>query len=283
MKMDPRCFRCLLSRVEFESRLVTRDEGKVAEVVEACRDRLEECRGLEVPAPRIATSIHRTAYQLLGHEDPYHRLKEQNTRMALEVCRTMRPRLASFRDRVLASIIGNTLDYAVENHAVAEDFLPFFRRELSRGLWVDDTEEILRRADRTVYLTDNCGEIVFDRLVLEALAEREAKVTLAVKGEPILNDATLREARQLGLDRLVDCLTTTGSGDVGISLEKIPPDLSAALDQCTLVIAKGMANYESLSEEEGLPPVAYLMAVKCDPIAESVGVPRGSYIARFIP
>ncbi|MDD1672118.1 MAG: ARMT1-like domain-containing protein, partial [Methanomicrobiales archaeon] len=78
---------------------------------------------------------------------------------------------------------------------------------------------------------------------------------------------------------MVDLLTTTGSGDVGITLGKIPLELNRALDECTLIIAKGMANYESLSEVPGLPPVAYLMAVKCDPIAESVGVPRESYIA----
>jgi Uncharacterized conserved protein len=217
---------------------------------------------------------------MAGSIDPYESLKRANNATAMQVCASVRPLLTTFRDRVLASIIGNTMDYAVECHTVAEDFRSFFLAEFRKGLAIDDTEAILSRADRVVYLTDNCGEIVFDRLVIEDLVRRGSHITLAVKGAPILNDATLIDARDLGLDSLVDTLTTTGSGDVGIALEKIPQDLAVALEDATLVIAKGMANYEALNEEEGnLPPIAYLLAAKCDPIATSIGVPRGSYIA----
>ena len=101
-----------------------------------------------------------------------------------------------------------------------------------------------------------------------------------MRDAPILNDATLEEARALRLDRFVRTITTTGCGcELGVRLDCMPDDLSAAIDDCTLIIAKGMANYESLSEYSGLPPVAFLMAVKCEPIAEEVGVPRGSKVA----
>ena len=281
MRMDSQCFGCLLSRVAFESELAKKDPATIQQIVETCRKRLEQCRTLAIPAPRIATEIHRTAYRLLGEDDPYAALKEENNAMARGVCAAVSPHLHSFRDRVLASIIGNTMDYAVEQHAVATDFLGFFRQEFRKGLTIDHTDAILDRADRVVYLTDNCGEIVFDRLVIEDLAHNGSQITLVVKGAPILNDATLKDARDLGMDRLADRLTTTGSGDVGICLEKIPPDLSDALGEATLILAKGMANYESLNEVKGLPPVAYLMAVKCEPIARSIGVPRGSYIAQL--
>ncbi len=282
MRMDSQCFGCLLSRVAFESGLVTDDPEIVRHIVDTCQQRLEECRTLAVPAPYIATEIHRTAYRMLGEEDPYAALKEANNAMARKVCAIVRPHLHSFRDRVLASIIGNTLDYAVDRHDVATDFLAFFRQEFGKGLSIDHTDAILDRADRVVYLTDNCGEIVFDRLVIEELATNGSRITLAVKGSPILNDATLEDAHDLGMDRWVERLTTTGSGDVGISLEKIPRDLAEALSEATLVIAKGMANYESLNEIRDLPPVAFLMAVKCDPIARSIGVKRGSYIAKLV-
>jgi uncharacterized protein with ATP-grasp and redox domains len=280
MRMDPYCFQCLLSRVRFECGLVLDDLESIEAIVECCRQKLEAVRGQATPAPRIATEIHRTAYQLAHSTDPYEGLKKANNATALEVCAAVRPLLTNFRDKVLASIIGNTIDYAVECHTVAEDFRSFFLAEFEKGLAIDDTDAILSCADRVVYLTDNCGEIVFDRLVLEHLARTGSHLTLAVKGAPILNDATLSDARALGLDSLVDTLTTTGSGDVGIALEKIPLELTSALDKATLVIAKGMANYEALNEEEAhLPPIAYLLAAKCDPIARSIGVSRGSYIA----
>jgi hypothetical protein len=82
------------------------------------------------------------------------------------------------------------------------------------------------------------------------------------------------------MDRYAEVVTTTGCGcEIGVRLDCMPDLLAQAMETCTLVIAKGMANYESLSEYSNLPPVAYLMAAKCDPIAEEVGVPRGSKIA----
>ncbi len=131
-----------------------------------------------------------------------------------------------------------------------------------------------------MYLSDNCGEIVLDRLLIRYLKEHGSHVTLAVKEAPILNDATLRDARDLGLDALADKLTTTGGGaEIGICREIIPDDLRDAISRCTLIIAKGMANFESLSEMDNLPPVAYLLAAKCKPVADELGVPVGSKIA----
>jgi uncharacterized protein with ATP-grasp and redox domains len=282
MRMDPYCFQCLLSRVRFECGLILDDPGSIDAIVEECRRRLEDIRSWPIPAPRIATEIHQTAYRLAQSNDPYFALKRANNATARQVCASVRPFLTTFRQKVLASIIGNTMDYAVECHTVAEDFRSFFLSEFKKGLTIDDTDAIRTHTGRVVYLTDNCGEIVFDRLVIEHLAQMGSHITLAVKGAPILNDATLDDARDLALEKRVDVLTTTGSGDVGIALEKIPPPLASALDEATLVIAKGMANYEALhEEEEGLPPVAYLLAAKCDPIARSIGVPRGSYVALF--
>ena len=132
-----------------------------------------------------------------------------------------------------------------------------------------------------VYLSDNCGEIVLDRLLIRYLKDHGAHVTLAVKDAPALNDATLQDVWDLDLDFIVDCLTTTGGGaEIGIDMEKIPDDLRSAIKHCTIIIAKGMANFESLSEMDNLPPVAYLMAAKCGPVAEEAGgVQVGSKIA----
>ncbi|RPJ53453.1 MAG: DUF89 family protein, partial [Methanobacteriota archaeon] len=119
----------------------------------------------------------------------------------------------------------------------------------------------------------------FDALLIRHLRSLGAEVTLAVKGAPILNDATLQDALEFGLDRIATRLTTTGSGRIGIDLESAPPDLRDSIGRATLIIAKGMANYESLTEYGGLPPIAYCMAVKCETIAENVGVPLGSMVA----
>lgn len=279
MRIDEQCFQCLLSRVEFECRLITQDQKRIKEIVHSCSNILEMNSKRPVPAPVIASSVHQCAYSMLNHADPYYRIKKLDNQLAVKVCKTIQPNIITFRDRVLASIIGNTIDYGVENHNIANNFLKFFKREFKKGLQIDHTEQILGNSSRIVYFTDNCGEIIFDQFVIKYLKQKGAHITLAVKGAPILNDATIEDVVSIGMDKQVDILTTTGSGDIGISIEKIPSELRDAIERCTLIIAKGMANYESLNERDDLSLTAYLMAVKCDPIAASVGVPKGSYIA----
>jgi uncharacterized protein with ATP-grasp and redox domains len=248
--------------------------------MEECRQVMNRLYSAPLSHPQIASRIHRRAYELLGNPDPFAELKALGNRQAMEVCRMIRDDLSDFREYVLAAVIGNTFDYGVKGHVVEENFSVFFKREFERGLFIDDTHKIAPLCSRVVYLTDNCGEIVLDSLLIEYLRSQGSHITLAVKEAPILNDATLKDARDLGLDKRVDLLTTTGGGaEIGICMENIPDDLRRAVSRCTIIIAKGMANFESLSETDGLPPVAYMMAAKCKPVADEVGVPVGSKIA----
>lgn len=280
MKIHPRCIDCLLARVRYESHLSTGDTERIRRVVEACRTRIAPYREGVHPASSVASEIHHLAYRLLSDPDPYRQLKEQSSAEALAACREVRGDLCSFRDLALAAILANTYDYGISVHRVTGDFPAFFRSRFPRGLYRDDTARIERLAQRVVYFTDNAGEIVFDLLLVRYLKAQGTRVTLAVKGAPILNDATLEDALRLGMEREVDLLTTTGSGDIGVTWEKIPGDLAGALEDATLVIAKGMANYESLTEyAHHLPPVAYLMTVKCETVAESIGAPVGAAVA----
>lgn len=280
MKITETCVDCLISRVRLECGLVQADPLLTEQTVAACSSLLSELRDAPLSHPQIASRVHGRAYELLGNPDPFDRLKDAGNQESVDVCRTVSKNLRTFRDFVLASVIGNTFDYGVKGHTVTDNFLKFFKTEFKKGLTIDDTDKILPLASRVVYLSDNCGEIVFDRLLIRYLKSHGAKITLAVKGLPMLNDATLDDARMLGLDGIVDHLTTNSRrAEIGICMQEMPGDLREAIEDCTLIIAKGMANYESLSIEEQLPPVAYLMAAKCKPVADEVGVPVGSKIA----
>jgi uncharacterized protein with ATP-grasp and redox domains len=282
MKLDDRCFDCLLSRVALECKLSSAGPDLTDKTVRACADLLSAIRYDPVSHPQIASAVHRKAYGMLDNPDPFKELKQQSNLEALSVCEHVRPTLRSFRDLVLAGIIGNTYDYGVKTHQVTENFDEFFSTMFSRGLTIDDTDRILPLTKRVVYFTDNCGEIVFDRLLLEYLHANGSDITLVVRDAPILNDATLEEAEQFGLGEFSTTITTTGCGtELGIRLDLCPPVLKEALRNCTLIISKGMANYESLSLEKDLPPVAYFMSVKCEPIADDIGVPKGSLVAKL--
>jgi uncharacterized protein with ATP-grasp and redox domains len=280
MKITEQCIDCLLSRVELECTLCRADSALKDAAISECRRLMGELRSAPLSHPQIASRIHRRAYDILGNPDPFAELKDRGNQQAREVCKEVRKNLSTFRDFVLASVIGNTFDYGVKGHTVEENFSVFFQREFAQGLTIDDTDKIAPLCSRVVYLSDNCGEIVLDRLLIEYLKAQGSYVTLAVKEVPILNDATVKDAHELGLDILVDHITTNGGGaEIGICMDTIPEDLRVAIAECTIIIAKGMANFESLSEMDNLPAVAYLMAAKCKPVADEVGVRVGSKIA----
>jgi uncharacterized protein with ATP-grasp and redox domains len=280
MKITAHCIDCLLSRVNLECTLCNATPDLTEATMKECGTLMDEIRSSPLSHPQIASRIHRRAYEILKNPDPFAELKVMGNKQAMEVCKEVRKDLVTFRDYVLASVIGNTFDYGVKGHTVEENFSVFFRREFAKGLTIDDTDKIAPLCSRVVYLSDNCGEIVFDYLLIKYLKQQGSHVTLAVKETPILNDATLKDAHELGLDTLVDQLTTNGGGaEIGICMENIPHDLQDAIEKCTIIVAKGMANFESLSEMENLPPVAYLMAAKCKPVADEAGVPVGSKIA----
>jgi len=284
MKITETCVDCLLSRVSFECSLCGADAALAAETQKACQKVIDELRNLPLSHPQVASRIHRRAYALLRTADPFDELKRSGNRQAADVCRQVRSRLHTFRDYVHAAVISNIFDYGVKGHSVTSDFLSFFNEEIEKPLFIDDTEKILPLCSRVVYLSDNCGEIVFDKVLIQYLKSRGSHVTLAVKETPILNDATLEDARSLGLDTIVDHLTTTGgsaNAEIGINMDLIPEDLRQAIDNCTIIIAKGMANFESISEMENLPPVAYLLAAKCRPVADEIGVPVGVKVAKL--
>jgi uncharacterized protein with ATP-grasp and redox domains len=280
MNLTDTCIDCLLSRVRLECSLAGADGTVTSRTLAECRDMLEALRTSPLSHPQIASRIHRYACTCAGNPDPFRALKAIGNAQALSVCKNVRPRLNTFRDLVLASVIGNTFDYAVRDHTVTQDFAEFFETEFRKGLDCDETGKILDLSSRVVYLTDNCGEIVFDRLVMKYLKALGSHVTVAVRDAPILNDATMEDALAFGIDQVADLLTTTGGGaEIGLDLDKMPADLAGAIDRCTIILAKGMANYESLSEYTGLPPVAYLMCVKCQMIADDIGLPKGYKIA----
>ncbi|MCZ0861095.1 ARMT1-like domain-containing protein [Methanocorpusculum sp. MG] len=280
MRLAPECRACLLSRVVAEAEYAGADAETVAATLRCCTD-LYDCRASEpIGASVIAGAVHRCCYAMIGSADPYAGLKVQDNAVAERVADAVRPMLSTVHDYVVAAVIGNAMDYGVAGHEIAKDFTGYFREMFARGLALDDTERILALARRVVYCTDNCGEVVFDKMLCGELRRRGSHVTIVVKDQPMLNDVTIVEARSLGLEEAADAVYHAGGGaQLGLHPELYPPEVVSAMQDATLIIAKGLANYESLTEYEGLPPVAYLMTVKCEPVARHVGAKKGDLIA----
>jgi uncharacterized protein with ATP-grasp and redox domains len=149
---------------------------------------------------------------------------------------------------------------------------------------IDQREELFvatRRAHKILYLTDNAGEIVFDRLLIQVLASLGVEVTVAVKGVPVLNDAMLADAYAARLDEFAQIITT-GGGAVGFLPKWCSAEFLGRFTSFDLLIAKGMAHAETVPAFSWSIPVALLLRSKCDPVAHSLGVPKDRNIVKVL-
>jgi uncharacterized protein with ATP-grasp and redox domains len=237
----------------------------------------------------LATEIHRGIYLILGTDDPYSDIKKRSNQAAKALLPKARQYLDQTQDKleaaVIVSIVGNLLDFGIEGVIdTPEALAEVFDDIVAHGLDVNDLDmvrPIIRPGAKILYLPDNAGEIVFDVLTCEVLRSLGAEITVMVKGAPILTDVTLEDASETGMDEVADKLLTTGSNAVGLALKDLDADGREALFNSDLVISKGMANYEALSEPEfkDMGPILYVLRAKCEPVAEDLGVEKDQNVA----
>ncbi len=276
MKIKPECVPCLLKRCVYESRLVDSEHEHL--VVKEAMEILNELFDESAVSAEIATKVHKRVYSIIGDHDPYKDIKKECN----VVSKNLIPKARKFiengdlREAIIVAIIGNVMDFGYKDEYDDPEYLSrMFDEMLAEGLGYDDVdriEEILQKAEKVVYFTDNAGEIVLDTLLVEKLKEYDIDVTVVVKGEPVLTDATMEDALEVGIDKVADRLDTTGGFAIGVDLALLNDELKKEIEDADLIIAKGMANWESLSETD-IRPIAYLTRSKCHPVADSMGVP----------
>lgn len=229
----------------------------------------------------ISQRIQRLIREETGQSDPYRSLKDRMNRMALDLLPAMsvaarrhrNPREAAVR----MAIAGNLLDAGSKNRLAPED-LPAHLD----GIWdmplVGSVAALFRAADRArriLYLADNAGEIVFDRLLVEALPR--GRVTVVVRGAPVINDATRPDAEVAGISRIAPVIDN-GSDAPGTVIEECSEEFRSRFDRADLIVAKGQGNYETLSHTH--KNVFFLLTVKCPKIADVIGAPVGALVVK---
>ena len=253
------------------------DERQQKAVLDSVLDYLRQTEPSRTP-PEIGDQVHRIVRREVGNGDPYRMAKETSTRQTLALYPRLKTLVAEATDplevAIRLSIAGNIIDMGPDQDY---DLWNEVKRVLALSFAIDDRRvfrEALVGADCALYLADNAGETVFDRVLIEAL---DLPVVYAVKGGPILNDATREDALAAYLDRVAE-VVTTGTDSPGTILSRCSTEFRRLYDAADLVIAKGQANYETLSEEG--PKVFFLLQAKCPVIARDVGVPVGSIVVQ---
>jgi len=269
------CFvRQALEAARFASDDVTLHERVLRDLLRAVAE-----SDLTLPPPVMGQHIHRTLRHLTGREDPYRAAKERFNHLAWHMLPELRTRLERspdpFRSAVQLAIAGNLIDLGV-NGGLTEAAVRATVAEALQEPLAGDLEglrDAVARAGSVLYLADNAGEIVFDRLLIQQL--QGARVTVAVRGGPVINDATLADAAAARLSELAT-VVSNGSDAPGTLLEDCSQDFRRRFRAADLIIAKGQGNFETLSESAG--PIFFLLKVKCPVIAAHVGQPLGTQV-----
>lgn len=234
----------------------------------------------QAPA-RVSTLLHRLIRAESG-VDPYAQVKDEYNRIALEKLPAAR-RLAlgqgedSLAGSVRAAIAGNVIDFGIYDTVDLDRSLhDSFHLPLSKAAYADFSHAV-QTARTVLYLCDNAGEIVFDRVLIETLRGMGKKVIAAVKGAPVINDATLDDARSSGLHESASHVIDNGNDGIGTLLELCSETFRAAYRTADLIISKGQANFETLIEERDARTY-FLFMVKCPVVAKALDRKQGDII-----
>ena len=278
--MNKACFECDRVQMLKISQFLNLDKQTQEKLLTMTDTILKQC-DMSKTNPEIMAGIWEEVIQILGNKDPYEKIKQYYNEFMMAMSETIRQEILSaedpFESAIKIAITGNLIDFAAK-HAFDESIIKKLLKDAEKTqLAVDDSNELkkqLNTAHTMLYLGDNCGEIVLDKLFIKLLKTQypALKVYYGVRGKPIVNDVTIKDAAEVTMEE-VAAVISNGDGSLGTVLERTSVDFQSVFNQADLILSKGQGNYEGLlgSSKEN---IFFMFMAKCELVAQSLGVPR---------
>jgi uncharacterized protein with ATP-grasp and redox domains len=264
VNIKPDCIACLFNQSFKVTKLLELDDVTSKKVFDSTAQILID-HDMNYTPPQIAKEIYQAISDITGEEDPVARAKEYSTQEALKVDTSF---IKSIPDALKLSVIGNVIDFGAQNQF---DLTEMIQNHFHQAFGIDDYsifEKELKKAKEMVIIGDNVGEHIFDKVLIETIKKSyNIDIYYFVRGTPIINDVTLKEAQLLK-----DCayIIDTGVATPGYDLKEVNAESKAIFDRADIVLAKGMGNFESLYQV-AKRPVYFLFVVKCSVVAQAIG------------
>jgi len=276
MKARVGCVPCYLKQALSAAREVTDDPEEQLKVLRAVAEEAPYY-SLEATPAENSTYALWVVNEILDCTDPFQRKKKAYNQLALQSYGRLREIVTTSESRLKTAVkiaaAGNIVDLGILGEVDVEAAL---FQALTSGFAIDHFPQLARAlssARRVLYLGDNAGEIVFDRVLIEEFQEKD--VTFAVKGASILNDATLEDALAVGMDKVAK-VKSSGSPLIGTNLNSCSPEFQREFWAADLVIAKGQGNFETLDDVEA--PLFFILRAKCEEVADELGIKPGDLV-----
>lgn len=277
MKSELECLTCILRQGVTTTRLTRAEPKRQLQAVRKILHYLHTIKDLSVSPAELSTPAYRIVKEITGTADPYYELKLKSSRHTKnhleEIMEIIRKSTHPLWTAGHLAVIGNTIDFGIfeaDDINIERDLITFLRQPLA----IDDFqkfEKMLSGKKEILYICDNAGEIYFDyffsREILRAF--KHLNIFFVVRSFPVINDATLQEAREAGLDT-VGTILTTGNDEIGLPLDKVNPDIMKIWERKPLIISKGQGNFETLNQYKG--DIFFLLKAKCPIVARELEV-----------
>ena len=282
MKISHECIYCLARQAVEIAEETTSNITMQEEIIKRSLKELGEMDFNET-APEIAFRMHQHAKNITGINDPHKRLKEQYNEIAEEICeriiegKWLDKAEDPFDMACRLAIAGNIIDFSVGLKLEYSDIVKSVEDSIKHDIFGTGTtalKEAVEKSKNIMYIADNSGEIIFDKFLLENLPAN--KVTYVVKGGPIVNDATMHDAISTGVVDLVRVIDN-GHSAQGTILKDCSSTFRSEFNKADLIISKGQANFEALSDIKD-KTIFYLLRAKCSSVASAIGCKQMDYV-----
>ncbi|MGB9793845.1 damage-control phosphatase ARMT1 family protein [Caldisericum exile] len=274
MKSEIECLTCIYNQILRISKVATDNNDKIELILKESAKYLGNAN-LNLTPPELAQPLYKLVYKATNNDDPYKKIKENHINTALNLYPKLKEIVEKGSDKLLESvkvaIMGNAIDLGSTFDNVEIDLEKFLMDNFELSDY-GEFKKAIENERGILFIGDNAGETVFDRILIEFLTDLGKEVKYAVKSKPIINDATKEDALNSGIPVVLE----TGSNMAGTVLYSLSEEFINILNSSNLIIAKGQANYETLSHEE--LPIFFLLKIKCSPISRSIGYPIGTNI-----
>jgi len=253
MNIEKECVDCILNQVEKTISILNTTEKKAALIRKKALDMSKKFSFSHTP-PFVAKEVYQMISELSGVKDPFFQLKQESIVKASEHLEYIEEMIQKSEDKIFAalkaSVAGNVIDFgAKEQFSLSEEIKKVFDTDFAKNDYKELLEDI-KKNDSILLIADNSGENVYDRVLVETIKNifPDKKFYYAVRGRAVINDITIFEARQIGMDEVCE-IVDTGVDTPGLDLSRADSAFLKLYKSAGVIIAKGMGNYECLEEE----------------------------------
>lgn len=280
MKFDYECLHCYLKQVQKVSKILEIEDDIKESVVREVLKQLSEA-DYDKTNPEIMYDTWGIITKIVGDKNPYKSIKEFYNNEMMKIYNVLKDSLNSspkqyrLQKAILLAIEGNLIDFGANHYFDGEAMTKSLIEGPKHNLAINHTDELCKRikkAKKLLYIGDNCGEIVLDKLMISVIKDENPniKITFSVRSDSILNDITVDDADQVGMKEVAEVIDS-GSGESGAVLHKCSQSFMQCYNEADVIIAKGQGNYESLNESDN-DKLFFLFIAKCQKVADYLNI-----------